>query len=246
MPDLAPLHAALTRIVVVGRPLPEVLDEIVSLARRAIPAAEATSITLIRRERSYTAAFAGQLAMDADELQYERGYGPCMDAARAGQRFVVRDMRVEDRWPDYAQHAAALGVRSSMSVPLPFQDAVIGALNNYSTTVGAFSDDDVALGREVAAWIAVAVGNAHLAARTEEDLADMHAAMAARGVIEQAKGIVMERYKLSEDDAFRVLARASQETNTKLRIVATDLVNTGALPGPTVRKAPATADPTRS
>jgi GAF domain-containing protein len=230
MVDLAPLHAALTRIVIVGRPLQEVLDEIVVVARQAMPGSEATSITLIRREHSFTAAFAGQVAMDADELQYERGYGPCMDAARAGQVFVVHDMGAEDRWPDYARHVAALGVRSSLSVPLPFQDAVIGALNNYSTKVGAFGDDDLALGKEVAAWVAVAVGNAHHAARSVEDLADMQAAMVARGVIEQAKGILMERHKITEDDAFKLLARASQDTNTKLRVVATDLVRTGALP----------------
>jgi GAF domain-containing protein len=231
MPDLAPLHAALSRLVVADRPLQEVLDDIVGIARQAMPGSEATSITLIRREHSFTAAFAGQMAIDADELQYQRGYGPCMDAARAGQMFLVRDMRMEDRWPDYAQHAAANGVRSSLSVPLPFQEATIGALNNYSTHVDAFGEEDITLGQEVAGWVAVAVGNAHHAARTAEDLADMRAAMVARAVIEQAKGILMERHKITEDDAFRVLARASQTTNRKLRVVADRLVRTGALSG---------------
>lgn len=231
MTDLAPLHAALARVVVAERPLQEVLDDIVGIARQAMPGSEATSITLIRREHSFTAAFAGQMAIDADELQYQRGYGPCMDAARAGQVFLIRDMRVEDRWPDYAQHAASHGVRSSLSVPLPFQDVTIGALNNYSRHPDAFGDEDVSLGQEVAGWVAVAVGNAHGAARTAADLADMRAAMVARAVIEQAKGILIERHKITEDDAFRLLARASQDTNTKLRVVAENLVRTGALGG---------------
>jgi len=232
MSDFASLHAALTRVVVADRSLQEVLDDIVGIARQAMPGSEATSITLVRREHSFTAAFAGQLAKDADELQYECGYGPCMDAARAGQVFSIPDMRVEDRWPDYAQHAAARGVRSSLSVPLPFQDAVIGALNNYSTSTEAFGDDDLKLGQEVAGWVAVAVGNAHHAARTAEDLADMRAAMMTRAVIEQAKGILMERHRITEDDAFRLLSKASQDTNTKLRLIADELVRTGALPGP--------------
>lgn len=50
MTDLAPLHAALARVVVADRPLDQVLGEIVGIARRAIPASEAASITLIRRE----------------------------------------------------------------------------------------------------------------------------------------------------------------------------------------------------
>ena len=49
-----------------------------------MPGSEASSITLIRGEKAFTAAFDGQLAMDADELQYQRGYGPCLDAGRAG------------------------------------------------------------------------------------------------------------------------------------------------------------------
>ena len=59
----------------------------------------------------------------------------------------------------------------------------------------------------------------------------MQMAMKSRAVIEQAKGMVMERYKISEDRAFAVLARASQTSNIKLRDVAQDLINTGTLQG---------------
>ena len=56
-----------------------------------MPSIEAVSITLIRGEKPLTAAYDGQMALDADELQYERGYGPCMDAGRAGQMFIIDD-----------------------------------------------------------------------------------------------------------------------------------------------------------
>src|ERR1700712_2469691 len=210
MPDLTVLHKLLAGVVLGGRNLPEVLTEITGIARRAMPGSEATSITLIRGEKAFTAAVDGQMAMDADELQYERGYGPCLDAGRAGQVFLVEDMRQEQRWPDYAKHVAAQGVRSSLSVPLPFQGVSIGALNNYSGTPGAFGETDFAVGQEVAAWVALAVGNAHMVARTVDDLAGMRAAMASQAVIERAKGILMERHKLTEDQAFSELTRASQ------------------------------------
>jgi len=230
MLDLTALHQALAGVVLGGRGLPEVLTDITVIARREIPGSEASSITLIRREIPFTAAFDGQMAMDADELQYQRGYGPCVDAGRAGQLFIVEDMRQEQRWPDYAQHVAEQGVRSSLSVPLPFQGVTIGALNNYSTSPGSFGEADVAVGQEVAAWVALAVGNADMVARTVDELADMRAAMASRAVIERAKGILMERRKLTEDRAFAELTRASQNTNIKLRDVADELVRTGALP----------------
>lgn len=237
MPDLTELHESLAGVVLGNRGLPEVLTEIAGIARRAIPGSEASSITLIRGETAFTAAFDGQIAMDADELQYQRGYGPCVDAGRAGQLFLVKDMLTEERWPDYAQHVAALGVRSSLSVPLPFQGVTIGALNNYAGEPGSFGETDVAVGEEVAGWVAIAVGKADLLTRTVEDLAGMRAAMEARGVIEQAKGILMERLKVTEDQAFTELTRASQHTNIKLREVADQLVRTGVLPGrpPSVR-----------
>jgi GAF domain-containing protein len=229
--SLSALHAELAGVVVVGRELPDVLTEIVQISRRAMPGAEAASITLIRDDRAFTAAFDGQLAMDADELQYQRGYGPCMDAGRSGEVFVVEDMAAEDRWPDYAEHAGRLGVRSSLSIPLPFQGATIGALNNYALRAGAFGETDLRLGEEVAALVAIAVANAEAAARATDDLANMRRAMATRAVIEQAKGILMERYKVTAEQAFTLLTHASQRANVKLRDVADELVSTGVLHG---------------
>jgi GAF domain-containing protein len=232
MHTLTDLHEALASVVLADRELPNVLDEITGIARRALPSAEAASITLIRGDKPFTAAYDGQMALDADELQYQRGYGPCMDAGRAGQIFLVDDMRTERRWPDYAQHAAAHGVLSSLSVPIPFQGATIGALNTYAGRPQAFSEQDVVLGEEVAGWIAIAIGNAEAAARTSEDLAHLRTAMMSRAVIEQAKGILMERHRVTEDQAFTILAHASQRTNTKLREVAAELVRTGELRTP--------------
>jgi GAF domain-containing protein len=228
---LSSLHRDLARVVLVGRELSEVLTEVVGIARQALPGAQASSITLIRDDKAFTAAYDGQMAMDADELQYERGYGPCLDAGRAGELFVVRDMRTEDRWPDYARHAAERGVGSSLSVPLPFQGATIGALNNYSARPEAFGDADVVMGQEVAAFVAIAVGNAEAAARATTDVANMRRAMLSRSVIEQAKGILMERYKITSEQAFTLLTHASQRHNVKLRDVAEELATTGVLLG---------------
>ena len=184
--SLGALHQELAGVVLVDRGLDEVLTEIVHIARRAIAGSDATSITLIRNERAFTAAYDGQLSMDADLLQYDRGYGPCLDAGRSGEMFRVTDMRAEERWPDFARDAVGLGVLSSLSIPLPFQGASIGALNNYARRPDAFGEPDVDLAEEVAASVAVAVVNAEASARATDDAENMRRAMVSRAVIEQA------------------------------------------------------------
>jgi GAF domain-containing protein len=215
---------ALARVSLHDRPLGDVLQEITDIARDGVPGAEATSVTLVRGDRAYTAAHSGEMALAADELQYERGWGPCMDAGRTGLTMVVDDMAAEERWPDYTVAVVDTGVRSSMSVPLPYQGATIGALNVYSSTPGSFGADAVSAGEEVADWLAVAVRNAEAHDEAVRLAADMRRAMESRAVIDMAKGIIIARQHCSPEEAFTILSRGSQNYNRKLRDLAEALV----------------------
>jgi hypothetical protein len=79
----------LSRVVLATRGLDDVLGEVTDIAARSIPGAESTSITLVRGDRAFTAAHTGEMALAADELQYERGYGPCMDGRPRRRRDPV-------------------------------------------------------------------------------------------------------------------------------------------------------------
>ena len=215
---------ALAGVSLRDRKLDDILAEITKIATSAIPGAESTSITLVRGDRGFTAAHDGQLALDADELQYDRGYGPCLDAGRTGLAMPVSDMRTEDRWPDYAAAVVANGVLSSLSVPLPFQGATIGALNIYATRPDAFDDASMKQADDVASVIAVAVANAETYAATADLAHQMQQAMASRSVIDMAKGILMAQNRCSPDEAFTMLSHASQRSNRKLRDIAAAIV----------------------
>jgi GAF domain-containing protein len=215
----------LSRVEFAGRDLRDILADITAIAARGIPGAESTSITLVRGDQGYTAAHFGAMALAADELQYERGYGPCLDAGRGNLPLRVDDMRTEQRWPDYAARVVAeTDVRSSLSVPLPYQNSSIGALNIYSSLPEAFGEESLAAALSVAESIAVAVANAEAHAQLGEQARNMRAAMESRAVIEQAKGILMAQRHCSADEAFDVLVRLSQETHRKLRDLAETLV----------------------
>jgi GAF domain-containing protein len=223
---------ALLGIRLGGTPLSGVLQQLVEIAKQGVAGADEVSITLVRDDKPWTAAYTGQLALDADEQQYERGYGPCIEAGLSGTLLRVEDMREETRWPDYAATVVPRGVLSSLSVPLPLQTEVVGAMNCYARTPGAFGEESGEAGLELAGHIAVAVVNAmgyQNAARLADD---MQAAMANRAVIEQAKGIIMAQNRCDADEAFNILRRASQGRNAKVRDLAREIVDSVSAPRP--------------
>jgi GAF domain-containing protein len=216
----------LSRVAIVDRTLSDVLTDVTAIAARGIPGAEASSITLLRGDKAFTVAHFGEMALAADELQYEHGYGPCMDAGRGGVLLRVDDMRTEQRWPDYVTHVlTSTPVRSSLSIPLPYQGSSIGALNNYSTKPAAFaSPESLQAGTDVAEVIAVAVANADGHAQLFEQARHMRLAMESRAVIEQAKGVLMAQRHVDAEQAFEILRDASQRYNRKLRDIAFGIV----------------------
>ena len=84
----------------------------------------------------------------------------------------------------------------------------LGALNMYSTAPDAFTEDDETVGLLRAAHTGIAMQGS----RTESNLC---AAIVSRDVVGQAKGILMERYKMDHLAAFLLLAKASQHTNRR-------------------------------
>jgi GAF domain-containing protein len=207
------------------------LQTVAELTKTVMPGTPETSVLLLVKDRPSTVVHTGELAVDLDETQYERGHGPCLHAARTGQVTEIADTRTETRWPDYTPHAAERGNLSSLSVPLLIdEDAqVTGALNIYAREVAAFDEDSRSAAVRFGPYAAVATGNLY-AYQSARDLADnLEVALQSRAIIDQAKGILVERYKVTPDQAFQLLAQASMSTNRKVRDIADHLVQTGEL-----------------
>jgi GAF domain-containing protein len=209
------------------------LQTVADLTKTVMPGHTEVSVSLLVKDSPSTVASTGQLATDLDESQYERGHGPCLHAARTGELTEIGDTRTDSRWPDYMPRAAEHGALSSLSVSLVIDDGQLaGGLNIYAREPHAFDEDSRSAATRFAPYAAVAAGNLH-AYRSAVDRADnLQTALETRGVIDQAKGILMDRHKLTADQAFQVLAQMSMKTNRKLRAVADDLVHTGELPNP--------------
>ncbi|MCG5457454.1 GAF and ANTAR domain-containing protein [Micromonospora sp. PSH03] len=199
------------------------LQAIAGAAVGTVPGAEQAALSVVEHRREiHTRAGTSDLVYAVDRVQYEVGEGPCLSAVYEQQTVHVPDMTVEGRWPRFTQRAAELGVSSMLSFQLYVQDDNLGALNLYSSRTHAFDDDSAHVGLLFAAHAAVAMSGA-------QHLEQLNQAISVRDVIGQAKGILMERHKLTADQAFAVLARASQNTNRKLVDVARYLTATGQL-----------------
>lgn len=135
------------------------------------------------------------------------------------------DLSADERWPAWSPAAHALGVRSVLSVRLIGRGKPLGSLNLYSRDAFAFGSEDSI---ELAVLFA---GHAAAALAAVTEISGLRAALDSRHVIGVAQGILMERYDVSVNGAFEVLKRFSSVHNMKLRDVATELVETGVMPG---------------
>jgi GAF domain-containing protein len=227
MPESLDPHTAfaeLGQIRLDSTSLDGVLERIADLAKRSLAGADDVSVTLVRAGAARTAVSTGPLARGLDEWQYEHGQGPCLEAAAAHSAVSITDLATERRWPLWSERALSAGAHSSLSVGLPVQEGVIGALNVYATRANAFDEDSILLTETFAGYAAVALANAHLYDTTAGLAEHMRRAMEHRAVIEQAKGIIIAERQCTADEAFAILSALSQHTHRKLRDVAAALV----------------------
>ncbi|MGY1636951.1 GAF domain-containing protein [Geodermatophilus sp. SYSU D00742] len=139
--DVHDAFAELGRLSFGDTSLDGMLQKVADLAKRVIPGVAEASVSLVVNDKATTAAFTGKLALDLDESQYGRGYGPCLEAAVGEEIREITDAREEARWADYAQACVERGALSSMSVPVPVRQAVHGGLDLYAVEADAFDDE---------------------------------------------------------------------------------------------------------
>lgn len=163
------------------------------------------------------------LASQADQLQHELREGPAVRPKSDRSTVWIDDFDSDDRWPRFAARATQLGIASMASFRLFSGKDDLGTLNLYSSTKMAFDERARTLGEVFAAHTAVAFS----VLRERENLS---VALTSRDLIGQAKGMVMERYGIDADEAFALLARLSQESNTKVAEIARQVVEAGSDP----------------
>jgi transcriptional regulator with GAF, ATPase, and Fis domain len=232
--ELAEQLGELARSLQSYRDTDELLTEVVQAAVRMIPGVDEASISVVQDRQAVSSRLpTGELPVRVDALQEATGQGPCLDAMYEQRTVRVSDMANDDRWPEFAAQAARAGAASMLSIQLWVEGDNLGALNLYGRRVDAFDDESEQVGLLFASHAAVAFAAA-------QGMNHMREAVDTRDLIGQAKGILMERYKVTGDQAFRMLVKVSNDNNRTLRSVAQDLASTGVLIERRPRRGPRT------
>jgi GAF domain-containing protein len=221
--------AETTRILFSAGSVTDTLSTVVSLAVSTIEGCDFAGLFLLEGDVVTTPVQSDPIVGQIDALQHESGSGPCLDAISQRAMVYAEDLSEDTRWGTFGAQAVASGIRSALGLPLS-TNGTQGALNLYARYPAAFGSVDRARGAILASLASLALSAAHSHEDEERRSDNLHAALTTREIIGQAQGILMERDRITSEEAFDILRRASQHLNLKLREVARTLVETGERP----------------
>jgi ANTAR domain len=208
----------------------DVLLRIAEAAVSTVPGCRMASVTLSERSGYRTAASTDPAATAVDQAQYKSHEGPCLDAVDTPM--VYAQSFPDERWPTLASGPTESGIQSTLTYRLAAASSATvdsggGSLNTYGVIPYAFNDAAPEIGFILAAHASVAARAVDERSTLQSLRRDLQQVLLSRDVIGQAKGILMERLKVTPEDAFDLLRRSSQQLNVKLRDVARGVAESG-------------------
>ncbi|MHA6763996.1 GAF and ANTAR domain-containing protein [Streptacidiphilus sp. PAMC 29251] len=163
--------------------------------------------------------------------------GPCVECYKSGHPHTnidLTDPQVIARWPQFAPRAAATGFVAANVLPLRLRGRVIGTLALFQSDPDPLSDQDITLAQVLAGIATIALLQQRTAAHSEVERVQLQHALTSRIVLEQAKGILAERWHTTVDQAFtrfRDYARAHHHQLAPLaREIASGTFDTTLIP----------------
>jgi transcriptional regulator with GAF, ATPase, and Fis domain len=228
---LAHTFVELADTLVVGFDL---MDFLHTLTERCVELLEVDAAGLLLADGRGTlrlVAASTEQARVAELFQIQNDEGPCVDCFRSGQDVIVSDIssdQTASRWPRFAPAALQMGFTGVHAIPMRLRDQVIGTLNLFRRSADGL---DQAVVRAARALVDVATIGIlqERAVRQQELVAEqLQAALHSRVMIEQAKGILAERHRVTPDQAFGTLRRYARNHNRPLTALAKDVIDGAA------------------
>ena len=161
-------------------------------------------------------------------MEIQNDEGPCLDCHREGAPVFAADLAAEgDRWPSFADEAMRVGFHAAYALPLRLRRQTIGALNLFHREPHAISPAAVRVGQGLADVATIAILQQRAVQHGDEFSEQLQTALNSWTVIEQAKGVLAGRDKVSLPAAFELLRGYARRTSQPLSGVARAVVGGG-------------------
>ncbi len=166
-------------------------------------------------------------AMKLVAFQRAAGAAPAWQAILDRMTVHVADLTSDPRWGKFTDHdVTGLAYQSVLAFCLLIDDQPLAALALYGREPGAFGEEQVELAAAFTEHATIAFNQAAQA----EHITNLELALDHARDIGAAIGIIMERLRITQRDAFTRLRKASQDQNRKLYELAVRVMQTGELP----------------
>jgi len=207
----------------------DVIDFLHTLAERCVQLLDVDAAGLMLVDQLgqlHATAASSENARLLELFELQSDAGPCVDAYRTGGPVVNADLHANaERWPRFAEAAELAGYVSVHALPLRLRTTVIGALNLFCSQPGALSEDDVRVGQALADVATIGILAQRNLYQAELLTAQLQKALTSRVIIEQAKGVLAERHKVSVDAAFTLLRQHSRTNSLHISDLARDVAS---------------------
>jgi PAS domain S-box-containing protein len=228
-PGPGPAEAATARP---GRPpepdwdsLAEALHEMIAAA---IPLLRADGVGLMLADQRGALRWvtATNLAEQAfEQAERDLGEGPCIDAYTSREVVWTANLRNDPRWPRLGPAARTNQIRGVLSAPVLLGDRPIGTCNALTMTAREWTQADAGAVRAFAVMLGRLIGSITDARHKAELTAQLQFALNSRVLVEQAKGVLMEREGVDARRAFEQLRRQARSSERKLAEVAREVID---------------------
>jgi ANTAR domain/GAF domain len=210
----------------------DVIDFLQILAARCVELLDVAAAGIMLADPGgslMTVAASDERARLLELFEIQSDEGPCRDCYRLGAAVVNVDLEgARERWPQFTPQAISGGFRSANALPLRLRSQVVGSLNLFHAGTGGLGEAELRMAQALADAATIGIVHQRTIRRGEVVAGQLQLALTSRIVIEQAKGVLAERLRISPDNAFEVLRAAARSRNRLLSDLARDITSGSA------------------
>ncbi|WP_346009448.1 GAF and ANTAR domain-containing protein [Streptomyces varsoviensis] len=215
----------------------DIIDFLQKLSARCVELLDVTAAGILLadsygRLQTIAASDEHTRLLELFSLQHEQG--PCVECYTRGVARTNIDLANATHtagWPRFAHHARDAGFTTTHAFPLRLRQHVVGAMNLFHADRRPLGAEDSALAQALADVATIGILQQRTLERTLTERAQLQSALTSRILIEQAKGILAERWDTTPDHAFTALRGYARGHGMQISVLAGKVIDNEAPSG---------------